>query len=60
MPRVRILVGLACIFSLLAAVPTVAQQGKKYGKLYLKEYTAKTPDEAAIIKLLIQYQDAWD
>jgi hypothetical protein len=60
MSRVRILVGLACILSLLVATPIVAQQGKKYGKLYLKEYKAKTPDEAAIIKLLIQYQDAWN
>ena len=59
MSKIKILVGLACILSLLATVNISCQQGKKYGKLYFKEYQAKNADEAAIINVLIQYQAAF-
>jgi hypothetical protein len=51
---------LACVLTLVAAIPVAAQQGRKYGTLYLKEYQPKNADEAAIIKVLIDYEDAFN
>ena len=55
MSKIRVLVVLACVLSLLATVAISCQQGKKYGKLYFKEYQPKNADEAAIINVLDQY-----
>lgn len=60
MSRVRVLVSLVCFLSLLTISPIAAEQGKKYGKLYLKEYQALNDDEAAIIKTLMQLEDAFN
>lgn len=51
---------LACVLALFAAIPVAAQQGKKFGTLYLKEYQPKTAEEAAILNVLIDYQDAFN
>jgi hypothetical protein len=40
--------------------PVFAQQGKKYGKIYLREYQAKNADEAAILDTLIQYEKGFN
>jgi hypothetical protein len=42
------------------AIPLSAQEGKKYGKLYLKEYQAKNADEAGIMKTLMQLEGAFN
>jgi BlaR1 peptidase M56 len=34
--------------------------GKKYGSLYLREYRAKTADEATILAMLTQYESAFN
>jgi hypothetical protein len=52
--------GIVCLLSLLTIAPITAEQGKKYGKLYLKEYQPKTAEETAIIKTLIQYEAAFN
>ena len=36
------------------------ERAKKYGKLYLREYQAKSADEAAIIDMLAQYEAAFN
>ena len=59
MSKIRVFVVLACVLFLLATVAISCQQGKKYGKLYFKEYQAKNADEAAIINVLNQYQAAF-
>jgi hypothetical protein len=51
---------LACVLALVAAIPVAAQQGKKYGTRLLKEYAPKTAEEAAVLKVLICYQDAFN
>lgn len=55
-----VIVSLVCLFSLVATAPIMAEQGKKYGKLYLKEYQTKTAEEEAILKTLIQYEAAFN
>jgi len=59
MSKIRVFVAFACVVSLLATVAISCQQGKKYGKLYFKEYQPKNADEAAIINVLNQYQAAY-
>lgn len=54
------LVGFVCLLAFLATIPLSAQEGKKYGKLYLREYQAKTADEAAIVNVLMQYDAAFN
>jgi ketosteroid isomerase-like protein len=58
--RTGVMGTLLCLSLLLALAPIDAQQGKKYGKLYLKEYQAKTDDEIAIIDTLMQYEAAFN
>jgi hypothetical protein len=50
------------VISVLGAsgIETSGQEGKKYGKLYLREYPAKTPDEGAILYTLMQYETAFN
>jgi len=58
--RNLIFIVFVCLVSLLMINPITAQEGKKYGKLYLKEYKAKTADEAAILDILIQYEKSFN
>jgi hypothetical protein len=51
---------LICFVSFVVASPLIAEQGKKYGKLYLREYAAKSADETAIMDTLIQYEKAFN
>jgi beta-lactamase regulating signal transducer with metallopeptidase domain len=43
-----------------SGMDTTGLTGKKYGKLYVKEYSAKTADEASIQNLLIHYEAAFN
>jgi hypothetical protein len=53
-------ISLLCLLSFVVTIPLAAEQGKKYGKLYLREYTAKGADEAAILDTLLQYERAFN
>jgi len=53
-------VGFLCLLAILASVPLFAQEGKKYGKLFLKEYQPKNEDEASIIQTLMQLEGAFN
>ena len=57
--RNAITVGLICLLSLSLAT-LVSAEGKKYGKLYLREYQARNADEASILDTLIQYEKAFN
>ena len=58
--RTGVMITFACLSLLLALAPISAQQGKKYGKLNLNEYNAKTAEEKAIINTLMRYEDAFN
>jgi len=47
-------------FGLLLAVPTPAQQGKKYGTLFLKEFQPKNAEETDVVNVLMQYEAAFN
>jgi hypothetical protein len=51
---------LVCLFGIAILGPISAQQGKKYGTHYLKEYQAKNADETAILDILLQYEKAFN
>jgi hypothetical protein len=51
---------LVCLFSIAIFTPISAQQGKKFGAHYLKEYHAKNADETAILDTLMQYETAFN
>jgi len=55
-----ILISFVCLLSLLAINPITAQEGKRYGKISLKEYEPKTGDEATIIDTLIEYENGFN
>ena len=54
------LIFVVCLAGLVAISPIAAQQGKKYGKLYLKEYQPRSADEKAIVDVLLQYEQAFN
>jgi len=54
-----LLIALATILS-ASGIETTRQAGKKYGQLYLGEYSAKDGDEAAILDTLVQYERAFN
>ena len=58
--RTGVMVILVCLSLLLLLTPISAQQGKKYGELYLNEYEAKTADEETIIDTLVQCEAAFN
>jgi beta-lactamase regulating signal transducer with metallopeptidase domain len=43
-----------------SGIDTTGLTGKKYGKLYLTEYSARTADEASILNLLVRYEAAFN
>jgi hypothetical protein len=55
-----ILVILTCLLFLGSASAVGAQQAKKFGQLYLKEYQAKDQTEVEIINTLLQYEGAFN
>jgi hypothetical protein len=57
--RNGIVTSIVCLLLVLAIFP-ISAEGKKYGKLYLREYQAKDADEAAILDTLIQYEKAFN
>ena len=57
--RNAITIGFVCLLS-LSLIHCISAEGKKYGKLYLREYQAKDADEAAILDTLIQYEKAFN
>ena len=58
--KTGLVISFLCVLALLVANPLSAQEGKKYGKLYLKEYQAKNIDEAGILKTLMQFEEAFN
>jgi hypothetical protein len=58
--RSLIFVGLVCLFAFFAAGLVCAEEGKKYGKLYLNEYEPRNAEETAIIAMLVEYQAAFN
>jgi hypothetical protein len=54
-----LLIGVIAVLS-ASGIETISQGGKRYGKLYLSEYRAKTTDERAILDTLMQYETAFN
>lgn len=54
-----LLIGVIAVSS-ASGIETISQGEKKFGKLYLREYRAKTTDERAILDTLMQYETAFN
>ena len=54
-----LLIGVIAVLS-ASGIETISQGGKKYGKVYIREYRAKTADETAILDTLMQCETAFN